>query len=290
MQRVLCAVLISGGLMACGNEQGIIRTLNQPVAVTTGDFDFIGEPFNRMVLDYSTYDGVISVATWDSSYDSDDVLLKVEGLLGEDDEIEDYGSVFVASGTRGLGGTQYNGLLEDDHLVASDVVIENVRDYVEGGGVLVLTDWAYDLVEACWPDAIEFVRDDTILDDAQTGEIGSVSAEIRETALADSLDSLTVALDFNFSNWAVVESVSEDVTVWMDADVLYRESNDDGVIVQEASPLLVSFQPYGEGEFAGRVVYASFHFDVQKPTVLDEIIRTVIGEYKGEEVETAQVE
>jgi len=264
--------------------------MNEPVAVTTGDFDFIGEPFNRMVLEYSTYDGVISVATWDSNYDSDDVLLKVEGLLGEDDELEEYGSVFVASGTRGLGSTQYNGLLEDDHLVASDVVIENVRDYVQDGGVLVLTDWAYDLVEACWPDAIEFVRDDTILDDAQTGEIGSVSAEIRETALADNLDSLTVALDFNFSNWAVVESVSEDVTVWMDADVLYRESNDEGVIVQEAAPLLVSFQPYGDGEFAGRVVYASFHFDVQKPVVLDEIIRTVIGEYKGEKVETAQIE
>src|SRR5690606_9258211 len=49
-----------------------------------------------------------------------------------------------------------------------------VRSFVEGGGTVYATDWAYDVVEQIWPDQIEFAGDDLVPDAAQMGETGEV--------------------------------------------------------------------------------------------------------------------
>ena len=47
----------------------------------------------------------------------------------------------------------------DDSMVVSDpTAVENIQSFVENGNTLIVSDWAGDIVEAAWPDAIEFVE------------------------------------------------------------------------------------------------------------------------------------
>jgi hypothetical protein len=270
----------------CTNENQLDRHTIESVAATTGDFDNVEEPLNRMLVSHQTYEGLISVATWDPDYDPDVVSLKVEGLLGSTDEMRLHDSILVASGTRGLGAQEYNGLGADDGLVSDPAVLENVRDFVGRGGVLLCTDWSYDLVEAAWPDALGFLGDDAVYDDAQHGEIGTVSATVTEEILVSDLGMGVMSVSFDFSNWAVIEEVGADVTVWLVGDVEVR--GDAGPEPRTRVPLLVSFEP--EGPEAGSVVFLSFHIDAQTDAVIDQLLTTVVGDFQEESDATAAIE
>jgi hypothetical protein len=268
-------VIALGG---CKNDQQIVAPISGTIALTDGDFDHVAEPFDRMVVRHEDYEGLISAATWDVDYDPSYHQLKVEHLVGDDQDMDGFGAVFLASGTRGFGARQYNGLEPDDALVSDEFVIEQVQAYVESGNVVVCTDWTYDLIERAWPDLIEFLGDDTTLDAAQTGEIMTVEAEITEDRLANALEMDTMAVQYNFSNWAVIEEVDDrDVTVWLRGDIEYRERDGTGTQPLSDVPLLVSMSPQGDNK--GRVVFFTFHIDTQTDAVIDEVLRTVVGRF-----------
>lgn len=268
--------LLSVVVMVLGcNEQSFTAKRLNSIAVTAGDFDQLGAPLDRMNVRHTVYEGLISTATWDPDYEGQNIALKVEALFGDLAEIAGHDALFVASGTRGLGERVYNGLLPDDALVSDPAVVDNVREYAKRGGVLLFTDWTYDLLEEAWPDYVEFLNDDTELDAAQVGEIGTLTASVLEVELESALEADKVALKYDFSNWSVVESVSEDVTVWLAADARYRVQ-EGGVMTLAASPMLLSFEP----KTGGRVIYSSFHMDAQTAVVTDQMLRTVVGYFE----------
>lgn len=269
------ALLLVGAAFGCKNDNQITANPIDRVAVTTGDFDYVALPLDRMVIPHDAYEGLISVATWDREYDPDLVQLKVETLLGNLEEISYHGAVFVASGTRGLGAQQYNGLDPDDALLTNPAVRDNVRAYVDGGGVLVVTDWAYDLVQLAWPELLVTVGDGTF-DAAQAGDNGTITGRVVDPLLDAALGSDVVALEYNYSNWAVVQSITGG-TVHIEGDVTYKGDVDSGTLDLPGAPLLMSWQPEGA---SGKVVLSTFHFDVQTPEVMDTIVTTVIGEFE----------
>ncbi|MFT7517911.1 MAG: hypothetical protein ACI9MC_000035 [Kiritimatiellia bacterium] len=275
--------LIAFSLGACNESQITLRRVDS-VAVTVGDFDNVQAPFNRQVLPTTSYDGIISAATWDETYESAPGGLNVEGLfLGDKNrEIISHGTVFVASGTRGFGLRQYNSLQPDDQIVSDANAISNTQFYVRGGGVLLLTDWAYDMIPAAFPDKIDFVGDETF-DVAQRGKIGRISARVTDEELEAELQTDVLSLTYDFSNWAVMEDVLDDnVRVYLRGDVQYLAPDGEGYITVEDAPLLVSFQP----DNTGQVVYSSFHLDAQNPAVIDSILRVVVGEFDLKETNT----
>lgn len=267
------ALLLFAG---CRSDRGLYGGPLTSVGVVAGDFDEMAEPLLRMDTRHDVYDGIISVATYDPDWDHEAVAFKVEALLSDNNEMTRYDGIFLASGTRGLGLREYNGLDADNHLVSDPAVQEEVRAYVEDfGGTLFVTDWAYDLVEKIWPDRIDFLGDDGTLDAAQRAEIGLVHATIEEEGLAEILETPTLPLEFNYSNWAPVESVGEDVTVWARGDVEYALENGGGFATLTDSPLLVSFTPG-----SGRVVYAGFHVNAQLDHTMDRLLHTVVGDFE----------
>jgi len=278
LRLTLGVALVSVFAPGCKRDDQLIRRVEDAIAVTSGDFDDVVEPLNRMVVARTEYEGLISVATWDDTYNADNVALKVETLLGNRQEMLSFGSIWVASGTRGLGRQQYNGVEPDNTFLTDADVPGNVQDFVSLGGTLLVTDWAYDLVELAFPEYIEFLGDDAEPDAAQSGELGTYSANVLEAELVDAIDSDTLGARFDFSNWAVIESVSEDVTVWAEADVKYRLQNGEGTQDLAGVPLLVSFQPYGPT--SGKVVYSSFHVDAQNDAVIDALLRTLVGPFE----------
>ncbi len=275
-------------LSACTREDGLTRTLDGAIAVTAGDFDNVAAPFQRLVVAHESYEGLISVATWDAEYDPDAVSLKVERLF-DGEELDGYGLLMVASGTRGFGLHTYNGVAPDDQFVSDEFVIGEVQSFVDHGGILVVTDWGYDLIEAAWPDAIEFVGDDEVFDGAQLGSIGTVTASVDQEALVDAIGMDEMSVRYDFSNWAVAEEVAAaDAVVWVSGDVAWEALDGQGEQQVEDAPLLMSFQPPGS---SGMVVYSTFHIDAQTATVIDQVMETVVGPFdEGDDTIVAPIE
>lgn len=255
-RATVLALLLTG----C-NRYGLTPLFDGSVAVTAGDFDQVTAPFDRLEVATTSYEGIISTATWDPQYEPDNVALKVEDLFLTD--LTEHQLVVVASGTRGFGERVYNGLDPDDALVSNDDVIARTRAFVARGGTLVVTDWAYDLVEAAWPDQMAFSGDDGTLDAAQIGVIGTVTADVVEPRLARALDMDEMAVRFDYGDWAVADSAVDDAIVWIEAD---------------GEPLLVTLFP--EGPAGGQVIFAAFHFDAQTDAVMDTIVETAIGRFE----------
>ena len=214
-QPLTAAVALSVCTLGC-----IDNTISQQpireIAVVTGDFDHMSEALDRMLLSYTEYEGFICCASYDSTVDPEANTLKAEGLFGGESssdgrEIFIYDAVFVNSGSRGWGAFEYNGVGEDDQFLKDAVALQNVEDFVNRGGILVLTDWTYDLIEAIWPDKVTFYNEEEEPDAAQVGLIGPVEASVADTVLATKLDQETVNVAYNFSNWTVIESVAEEV-------------------------------------------------------------------------------
>lgn len=269
-------------LLACAPEHEITEIKLDAIAVVAGDFDRVEEGLLRELVPYQVYEGYISRPVYDASIEPEDIALKAETLLATDTELGNFGALFVNSGTRGLGQVVYNGVADDNAFLVDPLVAQEVKAFVDRGGVLVASDWAYDLVELIWPDAIDWVGDDTLFDDAQRGTRGPVSATVHTQSLVDELGEDRISVDYDYSYWSVIETVSDDVTNHVSGPVAYRLNESDGDTSLADSPLLVSFS-----SGSGTVVFSAFHWRAQSPAVADGLLFGLVGGLQGEELDTA---
>jgi hypothetical protein len=264
-------------LASCTNENNINSRPIHEIALVAGDFDHMGQTLDRLLLGYATYEGYICCAAYDPDINPDSNGLKQETLFtgtindGAGQELFLYDAVFLNSGARGWGEWEYNGLEPDDGLLTDPVAMENIREFVDRGGRMVLSDWTYDLIVALWPDKIDFFGDEAALDTAQVGILSQINASVPDAGLAEALGDDAISLAYNYSNWAVIESVSDDVVVHVSGDVTYRISASDGYGELTDVPLLVSFTQGG-----GQVVFSTFHWMAQNPDLGERIMLEVV--------------
>jgi hypothetical protein len=128
-----------------------------------------------------------------------------------------------------------------------EVIHNNIKAYVNSGGAIYASDWAYDVVEQIWPEAINFVGADEIPDSAQMGEYGMVTATVADDALAEWLDADYTQVEFDLPVWPPIEGVADTVSVHLTGNIEYRDGTN--IFPLTASPLLVSFTS-GEGKVA----------------------------------------
>lgn len=286
MTRLTPALL---ALLGCQNDQRIGKVGYDHVAVVAGDFDEFEAVLGRNGMTYTAYEGFISQPTYDPELRTSDFDKSSESLFRDlTDEgvsmLMNYDAVFLNSGSRGFGHTVYNGVHADDDLVTDANVRDHVEAYVQDGRQLVVSDWGYDLIEAVWPDAISFLWEDEGLDNAQRGKSGDLRATVTDSALARALGTDEVLLSYDFSHWAVIESVSSDVTVYMRGDV--RATPDDaelGDVKLVDVPLLVGVPVNG-----GELIFSTFHWRSQHDSVGNALLETLVGRLKTEPQE-AQV-
>jgi len=271
------SVLMMIGLISC-SEQELKAFKFNDIAVVEGDFDSMNDVLLRLDISTISYEGFITNPVYDEDVDTDINPLKVENLLRERAEGTDrtvmfeYDAIFINSGVRGLGEYKYNSVDPDDAFISDPIVIENVRNYVEGGRTLILSDWTGDLIEAVWPEKIEFVNealcgDPPCWDAPQVGTSELVDANIVEDDLQRELEYDNISLSFDFSYWTAMTAVSSDVDVLLRGDIEYRISDGDGYGVLEDIPLLVAFSAD-----RGRVVFSSFHWRSQNPTFANQLM------------------
>ena len=278
-RRIPMLICLAG--ISCKSDQKLQELKYDDVAIVSGDFDHMAEVLVRLDIGYTDFEGYIERAIYDEEIDPDINSLKVEGLFHGTNEdgvptINTYDAVFINSGTRGLGEYVYNGVDSDSELIDDPLTKTHLLAYVENGGVLFASDWAADLIELLWPDKIQFANegscDDVIcLDSAQVGVSEKVVARVSDNDLALELNNESIDLSFDYTYWTVVESVSNDVTVYLEGDVEYRPSNAEVPIELSDAPLLLSFS-YGRG----LVFFSSFHWRAQNPAVADALMLGIV--------------
>jgi len=156
-----------------------------------------------------------------------------EGDTGESDDADADGGDDAGESA----GVSYN----------HEVIHNNIKAYVNSGGAIYASDWAYDVVEQVWPEALNFVGADEIPDSAQMGEYGVVNATVSDGALAEWLDSDYTQVEFDLPVWPPIEGVADTVSVHLTGNIEYREGTN--IFPLTASPLLVSFTS-GDGKVA----------------------------------------
>jgi hypothetical protein len=265
-------------LLAACNEQGINEQRIDTLAVVLGDFDYLSGTLVSLGIATTDYDGFIVQATYEPEEGRDkrgESGYTVEGLLSNTDtmgriELDLYQAAFFNSGTRGLNAWIYNDpLTADDSLLKDETKMQVVCDYVQNGNTLVVSDWDYDLVEYCWPDAVEFVGDDAVVDAAQVGEAGTdVLATVEgDDAFKKAVGADVVSLNYNYSAWAVIESVGKDTEVLLSGDVSYQPSAAELPEMITGVPLLVRFKAGN-----GSVVFSTFHWTAQNQGVAQGLL------------------
>ena len=165
---------------------------------------------------------------------------------GGDDDGDDTGAP-----DDGDGDADADGGPDDEPLDMADEIMNNLRNYVAAGGSVYASDWAYDVVERGWPEAIDFVGADEVPDAAQLGENGVVNAVISDGALAAWLETDNTQVEFDLPVWPPIEGVDPTVSIHMSGPIEYRLGT--SVYSLGNAPLLVSF---ASGD--GKVAFSSF--------------------------------
>ncbi len=271
-------MLLLPALLAC-NESNLSKVRLDAIGVVLGDFDDITTPLTALDIQTTQYDGFIVQATYEpeaSRTKRGEMSLQIEGLLTSTDEVgrpdlQTYNALFVASGTRGLGAGQYNNSLLPDDMLLADPNVDALCTFANGGGKLVVSDWAYDLVEHCWPDAVDFAGDEQEPDAAQLGVADvSIDAIVEDEDIATLLGG-TLALTYDYSAWTVVEGAGPDTEVLISGDVAYQPAADQPIEELTGVPLMVRF-----ATGSGSVVYTTFHWSAQTPVVAQNLLLAAV--------------
>lgn len=199
----------------------------------------------------------INAAVVAGSYDSFSSLLEALGVTNygiiDGAQPEEVQAFFGdLAGLLGYDVVCLNGGMEESLLLNDPIYAENLAEYVRAGGALFATDWSYDWVERSFPEAIDFLGEDEVLDSAQRGVAEVVSASVVDQALAGYIGGTGVELRYDLAFWPVVEGAVGQVVIHVAGDI---QAYDDASNPKDVSgaPLLLSFSAG-----YGTVVYSTF--------------------------------
>lgn len=178
-------------------------------------------------------------------------------LLGDYATLAQYDIVFLNCG------------LDDVSYLDSPTYAANLRQFVSEGGSLYVSDQAYDIVEATFPDFIDFYDEDTMPQSAQKGAAAdNIIGTVSDPALSASLGAQTIELHYPLLAWAVMQSVTDDVRVYIRGDAPVS-----GGQTLDEVPHTVGFQ-VGEG----KVIYTSFHQEPGIAVMQERVLQLLVFE------------
>jgi hypothetical protein len=219
------------------DEPDCFDPLQLDVAVVTGDYDDFQLVLNNMgFANYQLIDGLTEGEITDFLSDAD-AMAQFDIIFFNGGHVED--NVIYVTEDEETGETPDS--------TATDLAMANIRAYVEGGGSIYASDWAYDVVELGWPDRIDFVGDDSLTDAAQLGEYDLINAAVSDQSMARFLDANYIEVQYDLPVWPPIQSISESVSVHLTGSIEYKVGAN--AYTLSAVPLMVSFTA-GEGKVA----------------------------------------
>lgn len=207
------------------------------IAVITGDWDKIEYILYKLGFKYDLYELYSQKWEWGGEWGGSEAYWFLKDLS----KMKKYDVIFINCGQPWV-----------DIMSSMPEFTQNIIDFVNGGGSLYASDWAYPVIEWPWPDAIDFYGDDKssapqILQGNQV-----VEADILDPTLAQYLGKSKVKIKYGLGPLVAVESAGAGTVVHIQGPV--KQFNN------KVMPLMMSFVPQPD---AGRVVYPNFHNDEQ---------------------------
>lgn len=153
-------------------------------------------------------------------------------------------------------------------IYVSPEITAALKKYVQDGGVVYASDFSGELIEAAFPDKINFYGEDKKNPqsfNAKVGNSGEVEANIVDQGLASIVGKKRVNINYNLGSWVVIDSVNSGVRVHVTGDA--KTYGVDGEKLLKDKPFVVSFQ---EGK--GEVLFTSFHNEAQTSEDLNKIL------------------
>ncbi len=167
----------------------------------------------------------------------------------------------------------------------------SLRQFVQNGGSLYASDWAYAYIKAAFPGYVSFY------DSPKIGSAQYVTANITDPGLANYINPAappsTVSINYNLGVWVPVKDVAAGVNVHLrgsystyasygsvSADIKSHSALPpvsraaSGPLAWETNkPLVASFQPFPNG---GRVIYTSFHNEPQQTDIEKKLVEYLV--------------
>ena len=215
------------------------------IAVVTGQYDHIEHIIEDLGLEYDTYSGTSG---------------QYMTLLRDPARLAEYDIIFFNCGMSDSWTAEYG------------TIGTNIREYVQAGGSIYTSDWAFQIFEAAFSNAVDFYGNDSVATDVEVGMPGTITAQVLDANFQAILGGTTARLSYDLDSWAVPVSASGS-----NADVLLQGtvqtfdwwtwSSD---TVRDA-PLAVRVSSNG-----GIALYTSFHNENQITTDMQHMLEEII--------------
>jgi SAM-dependent methyltransferase len=220
-------------------EPSCLSRDNIDIAVVEGKYDDIGEILDFLTLPFESYEGANSTQYLE--------------LLGDPAEMAKYDIIFLNCG------------IEWSWVSQQEEIRQNIVDYVEHGGSLYASDWAYWFIEQSFPEFIDFSGDDHHPGQALHGAPGGSAVSVLDPNMQTLLGSSSAQIYFNYNSWATIEAAGETGTVLVEGDM----SLEDGSLIRD-SPLTVRLNGNQ------RVIYTAFHNEAQTTLDMELLLLEII--------------
>lgn len=224
------------------------------IAVITGDWDDIENLVHQMGFDADVFE----LYAWEDpdSYGGDVFGGPAYQLLHDITELQQYDILLID-----CGAGHYD--------MAEAEVDFNIRQYVEGGGSLYMSDFAYIYSERVWPGAIDFWGNNETAGTmgASDGPIVLHSADLTGIVLDPDLKAYlggpaSIPINLGLSPLVSVEGAPATTTMHVIAQIpQFNNTN---------QPLILSYRPT---ETSGFVIYTTFHNTEQHMEQMQKVLQ-----------------
>jgi hypothetical protein len=210
------------------------------IAVISGNYDSVESILDRLEIEYDLYDG--------NGYST-----QYLDLLKDATRLKDYDIVFFNCGVNDLW------------LIDQSEIVANLKAFVDGGGSVYASDWAYYFVESSWPDKIEFYGNDQASGSAYVGKSGSLTAAVGDATIEAIVGNDEADLNYDLPSWVVPEGAAAGTNVLLTGEATVQSGE------RIESPLATRFY-----EGPGQVIYTTFHNEQQTTLHMDLILEEII--------------
>ena len=228
-------------------EEECLDATDVEIAVITGSYDSIGDILDNLDMEYTKYNGITGQA--------------YVQFLTDLSEMQQYDIIFFNCG------------ISDGWINSQGSAIgANIKSYVEGGGSIYTSDWAFFFFEKAFPNAVGFYGEDNRVDSARVGREGNINASVLDANMQAVLGSNMADLYYDLGSWAVAETADDANTeILIRGDAPYDDWMSWSFGTVPNSPLAIRYD-FG----SGTAIYTSFHNERQATVDMTRLLEEII--------------